>query len=306
MRALLAILAAAAAPAATVTSAPPVQTVLTQSGPWFVDYAATSCKLRRPFGTDHQRVWVEFQQRAPRAEYHMMLYGPGIGALGASAPLEFRLGDGYLIKANGWTAATTLNGIKLMRFYLGDPETDGRSRAASYLAYQAPGALAGATYLEIKTSKADLKFTSGAIQAAITGLNGCVDDLVRGWGLDPAVQRTLSRQPMPLGEPGKWLTSNDFPERELEEGRGGIVEFRLIVSAAGEPTGCTVQSGLAYAGFDQATCGAVMRRAHFSPALDAQGKPVASYYSSVVSFIHGGSVAEAMDDPWADQPSIVQ
>lgn len=285
--AALAMAAVAGAAGAPANAAEPIpQTSLAQSGPWFVEYAADTCKLRRPFGTDRQRVWVEFEQRYPRGYFEMMLYGPGITALGSRAPFEFRLGDTFLVKSPSWMSATTLDHTELMRFVLGDPER-GKSigPTPAFSNYYVPGALAGADYLEIKTAKADLKFLSGPIQPAISGLAACVDDLVRGWGLDPAVQRSLSRPPIPIGSPGEWIRSIDFPALLLDEGRGGIVGFRVLVSAAGEPTGCRIQSGLSYEGFESATCESLMRRAHFTPALDSSGKPVASYYINNVRWV---------------------
>ena len=70
----------------------------------------------------------------------------------------------------------------------------------------------------------------------------------------------------------------------LRDGYEGIVNFRLLVDQAGKPTDCEVQRSTRPKEFDDAVCRAAMRRAEFEPALDAQGKPVPSYWIATVNF----------------------
>jgi hypothetical protein len=70
----------------------------------------------------------------------------------------------------------------------------------------------------------------------------------------------------------------------LSAGQPAIVEFRLSVSADGVPTSCHIQLTTRPKEFDAAVCDSLMRRARFTPALDAEGKPLISYYLNTVKF----------------------
>ncbi len=89
-------------------------------------------------------------------------------------------------------------------------------------------------------------------------------------------------KPRPSNYPGRWVTTNDYPARALMQERQGTTAFRLEVSAQGKITGCTVTQSSGSDDLDTATCNAVIKRAKFKPALDYDGKPVASMYSSRV------------------------
>jgi TonB family protein len=89
-------------------------------------------------------------------------------------------------------------------------------------------------------------------------------------------------KPRPAGNPGNWVTTNDYPARALMNEDTGTTAFRLEVSARGNVTSCTITQSSAHADLDAATCNALTRRAKFEPAVDYDGQPVASMYSSRV------------------------
>ena len=116
-------------------------------------------------------------------------------------------------------------------------------------------------------------------------MDRCIDQLLTTWGLDPAVQRALQHGPVPLNNPSDWVRSTDYPSSAAN--RSSVINFRLAIGADGAVTGCHIQSGLSVADFAAATCQLVARRARFSPALDAAGKPVTSFYANTVRWVSG-------------------
>ena len=62
---------------------------------------------------------------------------------------------------------------------------------------------------------------------------------------------------------------------------------RRLLARMGKPSACHIQQSASPPEFSKAVCDAMMRRAHFEPALDKDGKPVASYYRSSVIFLMG-------------------
>ena len=90
---------------------------------------------------------------------------------------------------------------------------------------------------------------------------------------------------MPLSNPGTWLRSGDYPGGALFKGAQALVSFRLAVDAGGAPTACEIQRSYSGELFDKASCKGLMARARFAPALDADGKPIASYFASTIKWI---------------------
>ncbi|MEQ1551252.1 energy transducer TonB [Sphingorhabdus sp.] len=89
--------------------------------------------------------------------------------------------------------------------------------------------------------------------------------------IETSTQTISSAIAVPLGNPGTWVTTNDYPSRALQQKRQGTTAFRLEVGAGGKPTACTVTKSSGHSDLDAATCKALMRRARFGGESDASG-----------------------------------
>lgn len=139
--------------------------------------------------------------------------------------------------------------------------------------------------MEIRVrGKQTIVLDTGPMGGPLAALTACTDDLLRGWKVDVEAHRTLSRPATPVGNPGSWLKNGDYPPAMLARGMQGIVHFRLVVDTTGKPASCHIQQSTRPAEFDEAVCKGIIRRATFEPALDANGKPVVSYYLNRARF----------------------
>ena len=86
----------------------------------------------------------------------------------------------------------------------------------------------------------------------------------------------------PIGSPGDWVSTDDYPSAALAEDRTGITAFRLQVNAKGEVSNCEISVSSGHSDLDNATCDLVSMRARFKPAMDNQGKAVPGTYSNKV------------------------
>ncbi len=86
----------------------------------------------------------------------------------------------------------------------------------------------------------------------------------------------------PAGNPGDWVTPDDYPPEALRANAAGISGFRLDVDESGQVTQCTITRPSGTASLDQAACASLKARAHFTPAIGKAGKAIASTYSSAV------------------------
>lgn len=129
-------------------------------------------------------------------------------------------------------------------------------------------------------------------------LEPTVADVVRKLGdLQPSTQRAPSSGPLEVyvppppvagagararsvGNPGSWVTSSDYPADALRGGMEGVVAFTLQIGSDGRANGCTVTAPSGWELLDSTTCDLMMRRARFRPARDAEGREMASTFSS--------------------------
>jgi protein TonB len=88
----------------------------------------------------------------------------------------------------------------------------------------------------------------------------------------------------PKGNPGKWVTNEDYRPRWIAEELSGTARFTLSIDARGKVTGCTITRSTGHPSLDTATCDLVTKRARFDAARDGNGKPVAGTYSNAVTW----------------------
>ena len=88
----------------------------------------------------------------------------------------------------------------------------------------------------------------------------------------------------PLGSPGRWVSSDDYPASELRLEHEGVTRFRVTVGADGRVRNCEVTASSGFAELDRATCANVSKRARFKPATDATGAVDGGSYSSAVTW----------------------
>lgn len=85
---------------------------------------------------------------------------------------------------------------------------------------------------------------------------------------------------MPLSNPASWVFTADYPTSALREERQGTTGFSVTVNPEGRVAACQVTETSGSPDLDEATCRLVTLRGRFSPALDADKKPVAGKYSN--------------------------
>ena len=98
----------------------------------------------------------------------------------------------------------------------------------------------------------------------------------------PPPRADLSARAKPIGHPGDWVTTDDYPASALRAGAEGRTSFRLDLGIDGRATGCTVTASSGSDDLDRTACRLLERRAHFSAALGADGHAVGSSYAGTV------------------------
>jgi len=86
----------------------------------------------------------------------------------------------------------------------------------------------------------------------------------------------------PRGNPGNWVTVNDYRTTWINKEMAGTARFRLEVGANGRVESCTITASSGHADLDKATCALIAQRARFEPATDETGAKVTGSYSNSV------------------------
>ncbi|WP_120716142.1 TonB family protein [Tsuneonella amylolytica] len=87
---------------------------------------------------------------------------------------------------------------------------------------------------------------------------------------------------LPRGNPGSWVTVDDYRSSWINRELTGVARFRLDIAANGRVSNCTITGSSGHSELDKATCALLTSRARFDPAKDISGAKVAGTYSSAV------------------------
>jgi hypothetical protein len=118
--------------------------------------------------------------------------------------------------------------------------------------------LAEATGITVTFDNESFSLATGKMQPVLNALKTCNDNLIRGWGVDPAA---MALPPQGVSA-ASWFPQNSYPaaaKRRNAQGRSVIV---LTVSGEGVPTACptVIKSD---PDLDEATCRLATRNGRF-------------------------------------------
>lgn len=275
------------------TQAPPVMaksvTKLSPVTPWNVDWSDTTCTLRRGFGDPQLPDIVTIERFGPTDKFQLTLGSKAFASYQQGQRIWLHYKPGERTPAFGAMPGKSKSGKPLLLFTSTslDPAYTQNEEREDF--EEGPLVVTPEREAEIKQIAAEfgsrmVVFETGSLAKAFAGLRTCTDNLVKTWGLDPAQQSRLSRRATPQSSPGRWIVGSDYPAAMLARGKQAVVNFRLTIDDGGKPTACEIQRSYNDKAFDDLTCQAIMRRGRFDPALDEQGKPIASYYLNTVRF----------------------
>jgi hypothetical protein len=260
--------------------------VFAPSSAWAVQSDGESCVISRQFGGS-DGLTFGLQAFAPGAtSYNAILRGDPLPQRGSGAlELEYRF--------NPDTGAIPLSGVLSAGGDKPRLSFGATLDRASVIQAMRDGEEALRGPDEAREAEVDGLFVSfsrgrpllvqlGPMAGPLARLRECIASLPATWGLDPAVQQSLTRRPLPI-EVDKWLGPGSYPWEYLRTYLSVDVQIRLMTDAAGTATQCVVQSPRnSLAG--PVACREIMKTARFEPALDAAGNAVASYYTTRIAY----------------------
>ena len=242
--------------------------VLQPTGTWRVEYSQNMCVLAHQFGTGKSQVTFALRPM-PLGQWDDMV------VISRSSKFSPDYGDGTVTLQPGSET--------IKDYYRSVTVTDGPSRVTTIQAqHDQMTDLANAAEVSFKAGKnVDVTIAPPNMKAALKALQICQDDLLRSWGLDPAMQATIATRA--TSDLARSVTSDDYPSDALlgdEEGKAAAV---YVVGLDGKATDCRIVISSHSSSLDDATCLAI-RRARFKPAIGLDGKPMVSTAASSIDW----------------------
>lgn len=87
---------------------------------------------------------------------------------------------------------------------------------------------------------------------------------------------SLARPATLIGGSQTLALMDDYPPSALRNDEQGVVVAQWTIGANGIVSDCRITRSSGYSSLDHATCQSILKRARYTPAIDEDGKPVAS------------------------------
>ena len=282
-----------AALASTPVAAANEPLVLAPSSKWTAHYRPDSCRLMRSFGTDKETVFLVINRYHPTDYFQMTVAGAPMVRFNSQTKAKVQFGPDEAVQEQSYHegALGEYKAIIFMQEFTVDQRDEQPPTEDAFQGSRPEStALSKERLAAIKTltlqraGRSPIQLEIGSMDKPFAALSTCIDDLLTGWGIDPAKDKLKRNSPIPLSPPGSWVVSSDYPKGMLWKGQPAIVNFRLMIDEKGGVSSCHIQETTFPKAYDYAVCGSNMRRGKFSPALDADGNPMKSYWRNRVRF----------------------
>lgn len=246
--------------------AQPAPQTLDPTSQWKVDYAERECRLTRTFGQKDNAILFRLARGTSFTNYDIMLAGLAIPKQSKSVGIEVIIEPQSAKQSfEGENRDVPNRKERVLRWFDGEtgPILSGPKDQEMLVSSE---------------SKFAVRLKMENLPTALVAMQACHDDLLKGWGIDGVAIRALKSLPEPRDFPGKWATTNDYPDDLLRSETSGDVSFKLDINAEGVPTDCAVIVSSKVEQLDKLTCKLMMQRAKFKPALAADGTAALSHY----------------------------
>jgi TonB family protein len=245
-------------PASAQTESATGPVALAATSQWNVDYGENECRLLRQFGSGDQMVVLRIAKTVSFDNYDVIIAGASIPQLSLYPSVSLRVDDGAPITTPGYSERLPSLNARFVRIFDVDAERMAR--------------IVNSGNMTVTSGSFSVAFNLRNLPAALAALQTCQDSLLLRHGFDVAAHRMLRSPPTASNDAATWVTPADYPRTDAS----GITALILQVGADGLVTDCRVIVPSGNGQLDRAACRAIIRRARYNPAIDANGNAVGS------------------------------
>lgn len=283
---------------AGLVAAPAVQAqdgpaVFKPSSVWAADYGDDYCRLVRSFSDGKDEISLVLQRVQPGADTQLMLVGNAIRAFRGATQLQWHFLPNDSERKSNYTRGETGDGQQYFRiegvmFAPPAPPAPGAAPGALPPYDRAGDQAAGKAFTGLAVEGGltePVRIETGRLDSVIAALQTCTDDLITTWGLDAQKHKAMTAPAILAPNPGGVLPQGTIPFGEFAKFAGGGNQVRLMLDASGKPTACHIFSPTLSETLNGKICELAMARASFTPAKDADGQAMTSYWMGSPMFL---------------------
>ena len=257
---------------------------------WMLEYGDARCRAGRIFGSEEKPTLLLLDQHNPGSNFSWLIAGEALEDVGSNKRLLIRFGEnneeflldaGLILKMDGYGKAFRGTGVRKAQRSEQSAEPD--FLASSFDLDPAEGA--AIKWIDVSRGGKIVRLQTGSLEHIYRGLNKCMEDLVRHWGVDPAIQRTVVTAPkFQNGNEVARRIQRDYPSRALFHNEQTDLHIRVMIDANAKVTSCTLTNLTAAKSFTEKACSIIEKHAEFTPAVDQSGNSVPSYFVGILSY----------------------
>lgn len=234
----------------SAATAAPQPIDLKPAGPWKVEYGESACLLNRPYLANGKSYRLELTFEPIQTDVWLRIYDPEKSRSRDSGEAVVEVDGSQVSDKVHFNVIPSANGTK-REFWLREFKKVQQMQNSLRLLPRRHG---------------ELRLATGDFPKAMHAIVGCVDDLHRSLGIDPAAVKAIAKQPE--GNPS--LSQIDFPKTPS----GFDITLLFWITTEGRVEKCRVLKPSGLANFDKSVCSQLEKKARYKPARDAAGKAV--------------------------------
>ena len=259
---------------------------------WAADYGDEYCRLIREFSDGNEAITLMLQRVQPGADSQLILIGNALRPFRGATELGWSFLPNQAERKSIFARSEAGNGQQYLRLdnvlltppappapgagFTPPPPYDRAAEQTAAKALTGVAVTAGLTR--------PVRIETGALDGPIAAMQACTDDLLKTWGLDADKHKTLSSPAIAPFSPG-WIPTGTIPFSEFAKFAGGGNQVRLLLDPGGKPTSCHIHSPTLSKALNDRICQLLMEKAAFTPAKDASGEAIASFWMGSPMFL---------------------
>jgi Gram-negative bacterial TonB protein C-terminal len=253
----LAIAACCAVPLSAAAGAPPP--LQRPVKPWNLDYGMTACMAIAIYGTPDKPITFAIRPSPNGTVVRLTVLRPGQAGKAFQFELTTNLG-GASTRTNGLHFSSTVQ--KANTIWINVPRDDLE-------------ALRKTGEIDLDGGPLHYRLALPSMAAVLDGLDKCNADLRQYWNVGAPAEQ-FSRKAHSLKPLAAYFSDADYPDQANSANQGGTSKVMLMIDETGALKDCMVEVTSGFATLDAMTCGVLLERARFEPALDPAGRPTRS------------------------------
>ncbi len=268
--------------------------VFRPTGGWTADYGEDYCRLIRTFSDGQNQTSLALERTQPGQNLRLILVGGGVSPFRGADTIAFNLLPDGASRESRYIRADAGNGQLIgfdafaLKPFVFSPPAPGTPPAGPPVysrseELETARAITGIALGSGLTSP--VRFETGSLRAPVAALQACADDLLKVWGLDAEKHQAMTAPAMMVPNPDGVLPQGTIPFSEFEKFLGAANQMRLTIGADGKPTACTIYQPTLSESLNARICSLAMSKAVFTPAKDAAGQPMASFWMGSPMFL---------------------